>query len=81
MIMARIAGLAHPVFQSDLKDHTRKLLIAKVRLPTHSYVSVARETGLSATWVGMFARNELKQADVGRVETLYKYLANKELNF
>lgn len=69
----------HPVFQSTLKDKTRELLLKKMELKKYSLVFIASETKLSEQWIGMFAKNEINSPDVGRVETLYKYLANKEL--
>jgi hypothetical protein len=70
----------HPIFKSKLKEKTRILLAENLKLKAQTYEHIAKETGLSATWVAMFSRGELKHTDVGRVETLYNYLSTAPLN-
>lgn len=61
----------HPKFKSELKKKTIELINS---LENSNISQIARDTGLSETWIRMFARNELTHSDVGRVETLYNYL-------
>lgn len=66
---------AFPVYPSTLKEKTAEL----VRLQTLSYKVLSEQSGLSETWIRMFARGELKLADVGKTQKLYEFLTNKKL--
>ena len=65
-------------FPSVLKDKTRELLR---ELPREiAFTDIARDTKLSAQWIGMLSRDEILAPDVGRIETLYNYLNKSPLS-
>lgn len=66
-------------FPSVLKDKTRELLRLLDRSVT--FKDIAKDTGLSEQWIGMFSRDEMDAPDIGRVETLYNYLNKSPLTF
>lgn len=55
------------------------MLVEHLKLKANTYNKISTDTNLSETWLSMFARNELKHTDVGRVETLYNYLSSTPL--
>ena len=67
--------MKHPVFQSVIRDRTKRLLREFLKLKCNTCMSIARETGLSETWVTMFYNNQMKHTDIGRVETLHDYIS------
>lgn len=43
---------------------------------TVAFTDIAKDTNLSAQWIGMFFRDEIDAPDIGRVEALYNYLSD-----
>lgn len=69
----------HPIYNSELRNRTRKLVNDYLILKANTYIEISKATGLSPTWIAMFARGELNHTDVGRVEILHDFLSNKSL--
>ena len=69
----------HPIFRSEVREKTKQLLAEYLKLKGQTYARISKDTGLSENWISMFARNQLKHTDIGRVETLYNYLSPSKL--
>ncbi len=67
--------MKHPIFKSEVRDKTKALLAEYLKYKENTFAKISNDTGLSETWISMFARNKLKHTDIGRVETLYNYLS------
>jgi hypothetical protein len=65
-------------FPSKLEAKTRELLFALPR--SVHFKEVAKDTGLTENWIGMFLSGKIPNPGAGRVETLYEYLAKKPLD-
>jgi DNA-binding Xre family transcriptional regulator len=64
-----------PKFKSELRNKTIKLLN-----DTHIELKqIAKETGLSESWLSALKLGHLSHSDVGRVETLHNYLNKSPL--
>ncbi len=65
------------IFPSTIKDKTIELI--KNRKPTIELKSIAKATGVSESWLSLFARNGIPKPDIGRVQTLYEYMSNNKI--
>ena len=63
--------------ESTLKKRTIELFATLPR--SISNLEVARETGLSATWIQDFVHGRILDPSVNKVEHLYNYLSKKQL--
>jgi hypothetical protein len=68
--------MKHPVYQSVIRDRTRRLLREFLKLKRNTFGSIARDTELSETWIAMFHNNKIKHTDIGRVERLHDYVSD-----
>jgi predicted transcriptional regulator len=68
----------HPIIPSSLRDKTKALVNTKLK-QKHTIAQIAREAGLSESWVRMFAAGDIKNADAGRVQRLYEYCTGELL--
>jgi transcriptional regulator with XRE-family HTH domain len=57
---------------SAMKDIALKLLIDRPRNIT--YLDIATETGLTVSWLRLFARNKIDDPGLSKIERLVKYL-------
>lgn len=64
---------------TTFRDHTRALLAQ--RPVTDTLDRIAEQTGLSRRWLTDFGSGTTEDAGVNKVQTLYEYLAKKELQF
>jgi hypothetical protein len=65
------------MYSSKLRDETLKLLRARNRQQTFSAIAV--NTKLPIRWIAEFSQGKTDDPGVCKVETLYRYLAGKEL--
>ncbi len=65
----------HPIFQSSIRDRTKRLLAEYLKYKGNTCAAVSTATGLSETWVSMFHLGKLKHTDIGRVEKLHDFVS------
>jgi transcriptional regulator with XRE-family HTH domain len=57
---------------SVMKDIALKLLIDRPRNIT--YLDIANETGITVSWLRLFARDKIEEPGLSKIERLIKYL-------
>lgn len=76
----KMSRSAYPSYPSRLKLKTQQLLLARVKTnKTEAIVNIAKDTGLSKTWLHMLSKDQLKSPDVTKIERLYNYLSPEPL--
>jgi transcriptional regulator with XRE-family HTH domain len=64
--------LRKPRQGSAMKDIALKLLIDRPRNIT--YLDIANETGITVSWLRLFARNKIDEPGLSKIERLTNYL-------
>jgi hypothetical protein len=62
-----------------LTEKTKELLRNRPR--TLEYSKISQDTGISLSWLNMFANDRIADPRASRIETLYNYLSSKKLEY